>query len=224
MQAENEIFLFSEADRQLWDSQHPSAPYHVTPEVIDREMGQNRSWTHLHIYGITQEGLEHFAAHAGKVCRVLWLDDCRKIRDFTPLAGMKCLEALRISYCRNIGTRGDLSANPALRVLSIDMARKLCEDPAYLCSSATLEEVRFWGSFDNRYPMRSLDCFRGMTSLRRIDLNGIRLTDHSLEALSTLPNLEQFHFDAGMLTAAEKAEIRIAYPHLWGESLMVAAK
>ena len=67
--------------------------------------------------------------------------------------------------------------------------------------------------------MATLDCFRGMTNLCRIDLNWVKLTDKSLGFLDTLPNLEEFHFDAGMLTTEEIAQIVARYPNLYGQCL-----
>ena len=52
-----------------------------------------------------------------------------------------------------------------------------------------------------------------------MDLNWIKLADKSMNVLDTLPNLEEFHFDPGMLTTEEIAQIVARYPHLHGDSL-----
>ena len=83
-----------------------------------------------------------------------------------------------------------------------------------------MEEVRIWGpASGGTYTMNSLSCFENMKSLRRIDLNWIKLADKSMDVLNTLPNLEEFHFDPGMVTTEEIAWIVAKYPNLYGNSL-----
>ena len=59
-----------------------------------------------------------------------------------------------------------------------------------------------------------------MKSVRRIDLNWIKLANKSMEVLNTLPNLEEFNFEPGMFTTEEIAQIVAKYPNLCGHSLL----
>ena len=67
--------------------------------------------------------------------------------------------------------------------------------------------------------MESLECFAGMPALKCLWLRRIRLNDKRMDALKTLPSLERFNFDAGMLTTEEIAWIVAKYPHLSGTAL-----
>lgn len=220
MPAENSVFNIHEADRQLFVYGRNRQFAGLTPSAIDTEMQLPRSSSTLHIHCLTQDGLEYFAERYGPSYRVLYLDDCRLIHDFSPLGALVNLEALRIDNCRMAGRLWDFSQNHSLKVLSILSAPKLVYNPALLQTSPCLEEIRLWGGgFDNRHALKSLDCFRGMNSLRRIDLNFIKLEERSTEVLSTLPSLEEFHFDASMLSTDEIAWICAKYPHLYGDCL-----
>lgn len=98
--------------------------------------------------------------------------------------------------------------------------QKIAENPDLVRTSHTLEEIRIWGPISGgTYKLDSLESFRDMKSLRRIDLNWIRLANKSMEVLDTLPNLEEFHFEPGMLTTEEIAQIVAKYPNLYGDSL-----
>ncbi len=220
MLKENSIFLLHDADKQLLDSRKSSDRYRVTPEVIDFEMQFHHDQNQLKIHAITQEGLEYFVTHYGKSYKVLTFWDARLIYDFSPLADLRQLEAVRLDWCRNTDKLWDFSNNSALRILSITSAKKICENPMLLQTSQTLEEVRLWGGdFDSKYTLDSMECFRGMPALRRIDLNDIKLRDKSMDVLNTLPSLEEFHFDAGMLTTEEIAWIVAKHPNLYGDCL-----
>lgn len=217
MQTENSVFGFQEAERQLFATQHGDSQ--VTPEVIDYEMQFGKSRTKLKITCFSQEGLEYFVRNYGHTYRVLSLYDCRWIRDFSPLGELPYLEAIRIDWSQRNEKLWDFSKNTSLKVLSIAGSRKLVYNPLLLQTAKTLEEVRFWGDTFTNYPLESMDCFQGMDSLKRIDLIWIKLENHSMDVLRTLPNLEQFHFDPGMLTTEEIAWIVAKYPKLYGRCL-----
>ena len=154
--------------------------------------------------------------------RVLFLDDCTRIQDFSPLGDLPELEALRIEWCRKADRLWDMSGNTSLKVLSIHDAKKIVTNPTQIQTSQTLEEIRLWGAdFDNKYTLESLSCFQGMKSLKRIDLNMMKLQNRNLDILATLPMLEEFHFDAGMLTTEEIAWICAKHPNLYGDCLGV---
>ena len=102
MQTENNIFLFQEAEKQLFHYGRNSTFDSLTPKVIELEMQANRSFKELHIYNISQDGLEYFVRNYGATYKVLYLDDCAKIKDFSPLCDLTNLEAICIEICRGI--------------------------------------------------------------------------------------------------------------------------
>ena len=220
MQIENPVFLFREADKQLFCRERGGSFGKLTPEVIDQEMRFGKSPTQLHIHGITQEGLEHFARRYGASCEVLYLDDCRGLTDLSPLETLPKLAAVCLERCQRVEALWQLSKNRRLRILSVRGCKKLTYNPCGLSASETLEEVRFWGEdSEYKYRMQSMAFLSGMSSLERLDLNNITLEDHFMSVLQTLPNLETFHFDANMLTTEEIAAICVRFPHIRGQSL-----
>ena len=224
MLAENDVFVISEAEKQLFDSRGQSGAGLLTAEAIDYEMQFRHSRTILKLSGLTQDGLEHFTRVYGESYRILYLDDCRRITDFSPLAVLEGLEAIRIEWCKGTDCLWDMSKNESLKIISIHDAKKITLSPWQLRTAPALEEVRLWGSFDNKHQLESLGCFCGVKSLKRLDLNSIRLKTHDLESLSELTALEVFNFDAGMLTTEEIAWICAKYPHIHGDCLGVYTK
>lgn len=220
MLVENSVFVLREAEKQLFNSKHGYADGKLTPEVIDYEMQFLHSSTELHLQALTQVGLEYFVSKYGSTYKTLWFDYCVNIKDFSPLADLENIEAIRIEWCRNVDKLWDFTNNSSLKILSIHNAKKMVENPMLLQTSRTLEEIRFWGG-ENKYVLESLECFEGMESLRRIDLNDIKLKKHNFEVLGTLKNLKEFNFDAGMLTTEEIAWICAKYPHINGDCLKV---
>ena len=219
MQKENSLFWQEkfDAESHLF-STNREQPY-LDAENMDSEMQYNKRTDYLKISRLSQKGLEHFVRNYGKDCRVLYLYECTRIRDFAPLGDLKALEAIRIEWCRS-DQLWNMAGNPALKVLSISDAKKIAENPGLLKTSNTLEEIRIWGPISGgTYTLDSLACFRDMKSLRRIDLNWIKLANKSMEVLDSLPNLEELHFDPGMLTTEEIAQIVAKYPNLSGDSL-----
>ena len=225
MQTENSIFFFHDADKQLFFRERDGTFGQLTPERIEVEMRFVKSAQKLRVHKPTQEGLEFFVRQYGSTYETLYLDDCTCLNDLSPLAEMSRMSALCIERCRNINTLWDLSTNCNLRILSIREAKSLTLNPTKINTSQTLEELRFWGGGpDHKYHMHSLLFLRNMQSLKRIDLNSIILDDHSMSVLETLPALEEFHFDASMLTTEEIAQICVQHPHLTGQSLGAYSK
>ena len=220
MKTENSVFIFSETEKQLFHCGRDSQFDTVTAKVIETEMQFRKNHTVLRIHQLSQEGLEYFVSHYGSTYRVIYLANCTKIKDFSPLGDLAGLEALCIEQCRGVSDLWDLSKNQNLKILSIRAAKRITQNPHQLQLSKSLEEIRFWNEgIDRKYKMDSLSCFSGIQSLRRIDLNGIALNRHNLGVLNTLPNLEEFHFDAHMLKAEEIRWIRSNYPNLHGQNL-----
>lgn len=223
MLTENELFAtakYQDTQAHLISTQGEQPC--LNAETIDFEMQFPKRSDYLKMIRLTQEGLEHFVRKYGHSYRVLYLDDCTQIVDFSPLSELEGLEAIRIEWCRKTDKLWDMSGNTSLKVLSICSAKKIAANPIQFQTSRTLEEIRLWGGdFDNKYTLESLSCFEGMKSLKRIDLNDINLKNRNLDVLATLPQLEEFHFDAGMLTTEEIAWICAKYPNLYGACLGV---
>ena len=220
MLVENGVFVIREAEKQLYDSRKQGGKCVLTPDNIDFEMQCYHSDTELRLNFLTQAGLEHFVTHYGKSYKTLVLDYCAQIKDFSPLADLPDLEAIRIDWCRNVSQLWDLSKNPSLRVISLHNAKRIVENPLQLRQSSSLEEIRLWGGgWDTKHTLSSMDCFSDMKTLKRIDLNNIKLKSRDFSILDTLPELEEFHFDAGMLTTEEIAWICARYPHIYGDCL-----
>ena len=221
MLRENDLFKaakYQDNEAHLFSSRREQ-PY-LNLEAVDFEMQFTKRTDYLKITRLSQEGLEHFVQNYGHGYRVLYLDDCTRIQDFSPLGDLPELEALRIEWCRISDRLWDMSRNTSLKVLSIHDAKKIGANPTQIQTSQTLEEIRLWGAdFDNKYTLESLSCFQGMKSLKRIDLNMMKLQNRNLDILATLPMLEEFHFDAGMLTTEEIAWIVAKYPALSGKCL-----
>ena len=220
MQKENALFWQERFDTQSHLFSAKSEQPYLDADIIDFEMQSNKRTDYLKITRLSQKGLEYFVQNYGKSYRVLYLYECTQIHDFAPLEELKNLEAIRIEWCRKTNRLWNMSGNSSLKVLSISDAKKIAENPCLLRTSNTLEEVRIWGPISGgTYTMDSLACFQDMKSLRRIDLNWIKLANKSMEVLDTLPNLKEFHFDPGMLTTEDIAQIVAKYPNLHGDSL-----
>ncbi len=220
MQAENSIFFFHDADMQLFCRARGGSFGKLTPSAIDEEMQHGKSRTRMHLHCPTQEGLEHFVCQYGSAYEVLYLDNCTSLTDLSPLVDLPKLTAICIERCRMIKDLWPISENKRLRILSIRESKRLTDCPSLIGTSESLEEIRFWGAgSEHKYRMQSLAPFAGMPSLKRLDLNAISLADHSMDVLDTLPALEEFHFDAGMLTTDEIAQICVRFPQLYGQSL-----
>lgn len=192
---------------------------YLDADEIDFEMQYTKRDDKMMLRLLSQDGLEHFVRNYGKTYKILRLESCPQIKDFSPLADLPNLEAICIDWSK-VSQLWDMSRNKNLKILSISNCKKLAFEPKLLETGKTLEEVRFWGPISGgTYPMASLNGFRDMTALKRIDLNWIKLEDKSLDFLNTLPNLEEFHFDPGMLTTEEIAFIVAKYPNLYGQCL-----
>lgn len=191
----------------------------LDPDDIDFEMKYTKRDDKMMLRWLSQAGLEHFVRKYGGTYKILRLESCTQIKDFSALSDLPNLEAICIDWSKN-SMLWDMSGNENLKILSLSNCKKLTYEPKMLETGKTLEEVRFWGpTSGGTYPMATLNCFLGMTNLRRIDLNWIKLADKSMDFLKSLLNLEEFHFDAGMLTTEEIAEIVALYPDLYGQCL-----
>ena len=195
------------------------SPCCMTPDDVDYEMAQGKNSEILEICGMNQESLEYFVQHYGKTYRYLSFFKCQLIRDFSPLEDLGKLEEVSLYWNIRSDRLWDMSKNTSLNTISISDAKRMTLKPELLKTSPTLERVFLVGSIFNNFNVESLDCFAGMPSLEQLYLGNIRLLDKRMDALNTLPKLERFDFDAGMLTTEEIAWIVAKYPHLSGKSL-----
>lgn len=195
------------------------SPCCMTPDDVDYEMQTGKHPEILEICGMNQKSFEHFVRHYAKNYRYLYFFKCQLISDFSPLADLEKLETVRIYWNIRTDKLWNFEKNTALHTLSVSDAKKITRNPDLLKTSKHLKTVAISGSAFENYPMESLECFSDLPSLQTLWLSNIRLLDHSMNFLHTLPNLQQFDFDAGMLTTEEIARIVAEYPALSGKSL-----
>ena len=220
MQKENPLVWPSQFDAQseLFPSRRERPD--LGPEEIDHEMSFPKRKDRMKLSWLTQEGLEHFVRQYGADYEVLYIANSPRVRDLSPLGTLPGLKAVKLDYLRSADRLWDMSGNESLKMLSISDCKKLAQAPRMLQSAKGLEEVRLWGPVSGgTYTLESMEYFRDMHSLRRIDLNWIKLADKGMDVLDTLPDLEEFHFDPGMLTTEEIARIVAKHPNLVGDSL-----
>ena len=226
MARSGEFFIHaSDTPKQLFVSRHERikgdalSPCCMTPDDVNYEMSTGKDPEILEICGMNQQSLEYFVQHYGKTYRYLSFFKCQLIQDFSPLEDLGNLEEVNLYWNIRADKLWDFKKNTSLKAISISDAKKMTLNPELLKTSATLETVCFSGSIFNNYPMESLECFAGMPSLKHLWLNNIRLNDKNLDALKSMPALEIFDFDAGMLTTEEITWIVAKYPHLSGKCL-----
>lgn len=187
-------------------------------DEVNFEMSFPKDPSKMDIFNITQRGFEHFVTHYGRSYEYLCFSNATGIKDLSPLADLPNLRSVSIDWCR-ADRLWDMSANTHLTDLWINSAKKITGDLSILHTCRSLENIMVNGDMDTPYQLKSLRCFSGLPNLRRIDLNHIKLLDHDLSFLQTVPQLAQFHFDAGMFTTEEIAYICARYPHIEGYCL-----
>ncbi len=192
------------------------SPCCMAPEDVDFEMGFGKDAEILEIIGMNQKSLEHFAQHYGKSYRYLNFFHCQLIRDFSPLADLASLERVDIGWNIRADRLWDMTQNRKLHTLRLVDARRMIQNPVGLKTAPNLQNLFLAG--DN-LKLESMELFAGMPALRHLGFHGVKLLDSRMDALATLPRLERFDFDPGMLTTEEIAWIVAKYPHLIGESL-----
>lgn len=195
------------------------SPCCMTPDDVDYEMATGKHPEILEICGMNQASLEYFVRHYGKTYRYLSFFKCQLIQDFSPLEDLTKLEEVSLYWNIRADKLWNMEHNTSLRSIGISDAKRMTLKPDLLKTSKVMENVFLSGSIFNNYPMESLDCFAGMPALKHLWLNNIRLNDKNMDVLKTLPALERFDFDAGMLTTEEIAWIVAKYPELSGKCL-----
>lgn len=226
MERNEEFFIhISQTEKRLFISRPESikgtalSPCCMSPDDVDYEMAAGKDPEILEICGMNQESLEYFVQHYARTYRYLSFFKCQLIRDFSPLEDLTRLEEVNIYWNIRSDKLWNFSRNDSLRTIRVSDAKKMTLNPDLVKTSRVLENVFFCGSMFNNYPLQSLESFAGMPQLKHLGLGCIRLMDHSLDALKTLPGLERFDFDAGMLTTEEIAWIVAKYPQLSGRCL-----
>lgn len=226
MARDGEFFIHvSDTPKRLFISRRENirgdalSPCCMTPDDVDYEMSTGKDPEILEICGMNQQSLEHFVQHYGSSYRYLSFFKCQLIQDFSPLEDLGNLEEVSLYWNIRADRLWNFSKNTSLTAISISDAKKMTLNPELLKTSDVLETVCFSGSIFNNYPMESLECFAGMPALKNLWLNNIRLNNKSLDALKSMPALERFDFDAGMLTTEEIAWIVARYPNLSGKCL-----
>lgn len=195
------------------------SPCCMTPDDVDYEMSTGKNREILEICGMNQQSLEYFVQHYGKTYRYLSFFKCQLIQDFSPLEDLEKLEEVNLYWNIRADKLWNFDKNVSLKAITVSDAKKMTLKPELLRTSQVLETVCFSGSIFNNYPMESLECFAGMSSLKHLWLNNIRLNNKDLSVLKSLTALERFDFDAGMLTTEEIAWIVAKYPDLSGKCL-----
>lgn len=195
------------------------SPCCMTPDDVDFEMATGKNPEILEICGMNQESLEYFVQHYGTSYRYLSFFKCQLIRDFSPLEDLINLEEVSIYWNIRSEKLWNMERNNSLRTISISDAKRMTLKLELLKTSKVMENVFISGSIFNNFDVESLDCFAGMPALKHLYLGNIRLLDKKMAALNSMPALERFDFDAGMLTTEEIAWIVAKYPSLSGKSL-----
>jgi hypothetical protein len=190
----------------------------MSPDDVDFEMSFPKSKKVLEIHGMNQESLEHFVSHYGETYEFLNFFHCQKIADFSPLEDMPNLRSVGITWNNCASRLWDMSRNPRLMSFGISDAKKLTAAglPGLETGRGNLREIYIGGDIFNGYPMGDLRCFSGFSKLRRLHLSQIKPADKDTSFLDTLPVLEIFEFDPGMLTTEQIAYLCAKYPDLGG--------
>lgn len=226
MALNKEFFIrVSQVEKRLFISRPESirsdalSPCCMTPADVEYEMSTGKNTEMLEITGMNQQSLEYFVTHYGKSYRFLSFFKCQLIQDFSPLEDLTNLEEINISWNIRADKLWNFSKNESLRAVSIHDAKRMINNLDLFKTSKVLENVFLAGSAFNSHTLESLECFSNMPELKHLWLFSIRLNDHDMGFLRTLPKLRQFDFDAGMLTTEEIAWIVAKYPELSGKCL-----
>ncbi len=209
-------FVHGENERQFLSVRRHNADW--TKAEIDYEFSFDKDQKKLEIGHFTQEALEYFVKEYGSEYEYLYFNNATRIKDFSPLSDLRNLKSLSIDYYRS-EKLWDMKNNEQLTDIRISYAKKYTKTLSDISSCKSLENLMINGDMDSPYVISSLSCFENMPKLRRIDFLDIKLESHDISFLKTLPSLEEFNFDAGMLTTEEIAFICAKYPSLKGRSL-----
>lgn len=194
----------------------PLSLTNLTPDDVDYEMQQGKNREMIEICGITQEGFEHFCRKYGQTYRHISLFKCQLISDLSPLGELPNLEYVDIYWNIRSDKLWDMSRNVNLKALHISDCKKMTYDPQLLTTAPALEDVSFTGIAFGTYPMKSLEVFAHIPTLRNLGLRRIKPEDKTAYFLDTATELETYEFDPGMYTTEEIARMVARRPDVGG--------
>lgn len=192
------------------------SPCDMDADDVDYEMQFPKNREMLEICGITQEGFEHFCRKYGQTYRHISLFKCQLLHDLSPLGELPKLEYVDIYWNIRSEKLWDMSRNVSLRALHISDCKKMTWDPSLLATAPALEDVGFSGIAFGTYPMKSLEVFAKIPTLRNVCLTRIRPEDRTATFLDTAKELETYEFDPGMYTTEEIARMVARRPDVGG--------
>ena len=195
------------------------SPCNMSLDDVDYEMSSPKDKRVLQLCGMNQESFEYFVERYGETYEVLHFFKCQLISDFSPLAGLKKLKAVRIDWNIRSGGLWDMRENGALTHLMIVDCKRMTRSLPSLSTGKRLRCVRVSGSIFENYPLESLSVFAHMPCLESIHLRNLKIGSRCVDFLKTLPKLTEFNFDAGMFTTEEIAYMCARYPHIHGTAL-----
>lgn len=194
----------------------PLSLTNLTPADVDYEMQQGKNPEMIEICGITQEGFEYFCRQYGQTYRHISLFKCQLLSDLSPLGELPNLEYVDIYWNIRSDKLWNMSRNVNLKALHISDCKKMTYDPQLLATAPTLEDVGFSGIAFGSYPMKSLEVFANIPTLRNVGLYRIKPEDKTAYFLDTAPDLETYEFDPGMYTTEEIAYMVAKRPDVGG--------
>ena len=192
------------------------SPCDMGPDDIDYEMQFPKNREMIRICGLTQEGLEHFCHKYGHTYRHIDLFKCQLISDLSPLGDLPNLEYVSIYWNIRSDKLWDMSRNMNLKALHISDCKKMTYDPQLLATAPALEDISFCGIAFGSYPMKSLEVFSNIPTLKNLYLHRIKPEDRTASFLDTAKELETFEFDPGMYTTEEIARMVACRPDVGG--------
>ncbi len=192
------------------------SPCDMDADDVDYEMQFPKNREMLRICGITQAGFEHFCRTYGQTYRHISLFKCQMISDLSPLGDLPELEYVDIYWNIRSEKLWDMSRNTKLRALSVSDCKRMTWDPVLLATAPALEDVSFSGIPFGSYPMKSLEVFAKIPTLRNLNLTRIKPENRTASFLETAKHLETFEFDPGMYTTEEIARMVARRPDVGG--------
>ena len=192
------------------------SPCDMGADDVDYEMQFPKNREMIRICGMTQEGFEHFCCKYGHTYRHISLFKCQMLSDLSPLGQLPKLEYVDIYWNIRSDRLWDMSKNINLKALHISDCKKMTYDPQLLSTAPTLEDISFCGIALDTYPMKSLEVFSRIPTLRNLTLRRIKPEDRTAYFLDTASDLETYEFDPGMYTTEEIARMVAKRPDVGG--------
>jgi len=209
-------YVRAEDEKQFLRVPHGEAYW--SPDAIDYAFSTEKDTKKLEISHFTQEALEYFVLKYGKEYEYLYFNGATRIKDLSPLGNLTKLKGISIDQCR-ADSLWDMRSNPSLTSVWLASAKRLTYTLTDIETCKSLEAIMISGDMYSPHLIRTFSCLADLPRLKRIELLDIKCEDHDPSFLKALPSLEEFHFDAGMLSTEEIAYICAKHPNLKGRSL-----